>query len=265
MSTAAQKNPMNATTPDAAVPWTDSGDAVPPTVRHTGTLAILLGAAYLVFVVGPPLLTAPVGFFPSLRTGDLLDLITPLVVIPLAGLLYVAASRRSPSRPALVALVVVSVVWVEGQAIHLAANAIGHHVPADGSLLSALVTYLDEDLGHQMWHAAVIAVAAMTMYRAATGPPSRIPARTVAAVFVGGALFGLTYFLMVVEGQTAGYALPAAAAMGIVALAGSRSGILARPALTFYVVGFVVAFGLAIIWASLNDWSLVEFSDVFGF
>ena len=256
---------MNAATRDPDVSWTEAGEAAPPIALGIGTLAILVGAAYLVFVVGPPLLAAPVEFFPSLRTGDLLDLVTPLVVIPLAGLLFIAGSRQPPTRPAILAFVVVSVVWVQGQAIHLAANAIGHHIPADGSLLSALVTYLDEDLSHQMWHGAVIAIAAMTMYRAASGPPSRVPARTVAAVIVGGALFGLTYVLMVVEGRTAGFALPVAAAMAIVGLATLRAGILARPALGFYVVGFVVALGLAVVWASLNEWQLVEFSEVFGF
>jgi hypothetical protein len=257
---------MNAATPVSNEARTEADEtAVSPLSLGRGALAILVGAAYLLFIVGPPLLATPIGFFPSLRTGDVLDLVTPLVVIPLAGLFFLAASPRPPSRLAVVSFVVASVVWVEGQAIHLAANAIGHHVPADDSPLSSLVAYLDEDLSHQLWHGSVAVIAAMTMYRAALGPTSRVPAGTVAAVILGGVLFGLTYFLMVVEGRTAGAALPVAAAMAIAGLVTARAAVLARPALGFYVVGFVVSLGLAFIWASLNDWRLVEFSEVFGF
>ncbi|MBW3631596.1 MAG: hypothetical protein KY456_01070 [Chloroflexi bacterium] len=228
-----------------------------------GTLAVLVGAAHLVFIVGPPLLAAPVPSFPSLRVGDVLDVITPLVVVPLAGLLFLMASPRMPSALALLGFVVIAIAWVEGQAMHLAANAIGHHVVGDASLLSTFVTYLDEDLSHQIWHGAVLGLAAMTMYRATAGPGSRVAARTTGGAIAGALLFGFTYFLMVVEGRTAVGALPAAAVLAIAGVVAARGGVFRRPALVFYVLAFIVALALAVTWAALNGWRLVEFSEVF--
>ncbi|HEX6129273.1 MAG TPA: hypothetical protein VF071_09660 [Candidatus Limnocylindria bacterium] len=234
-----------------------------PLHRNVGVIAFAYGAAHLVFIVAPPFLSEPFGAS-GLRTGDILDFATPLVLIPLGWLLFRVAAPQPPSALGIGVFMLLAVVWVQGQAMHLAANAISHLVVEPGEL-QHLVDYLDEELSHQLWHGAVIGLAALTMRRAWTVPPQAMAGRTLAAVLIGAVLFGATFFSMVVEGVTWPFALPAALILLVVGLVATGGRPVSRPVIAFYVVAFSVALGLSATWAALNDWELVEFSKVFGF
>jgi predicted membrane channel-forming protein YqfA (hemolysin III family) len=233
--------------------------------KTIGALAIGFGVAYLLLVAGPPLLGQASAPYPLLSTGDLLDFVTPLVLLPLSGVVFLAAAPSPTSRLEVMGLVALSILWVQGQAMHLAANAIGHYVVDTGTDLGVLVAFLDEDLSHLMWHGAVIGLAGMTMYRSAGAPPHILASGAGTAVAIGGGLFGFTYFLMVVEGRTWPFGLSAAVLAAIFGWVLSEGRPLQRPALGLYLVGAVVALGLSVVWGAINDWQLVEFSTVIGF
>ena len=231
--------------------------------RTVGAIALAFGAAHLVLIVAPPFLAGSVGES-GLRSGDLLDFLAPLILIPLGWLLFRAASPQPPSAVHSGLFMLLAVVWVQGQAAHLAANAIGHLVTGPGQL-QALVHYLDEELSHQLWHGAVIGLAALTMRRAWLGTPQAVVGRTIAAVVSGAILFGATFFSMVVEGVTWPFGLPAAALLFVVGVVATRGRPFSRPVIGYFVLAFAVALLLSATWAGINEWELVEFSKVFGF
>ena len=89
--------------------------------------------------------------------------------------------------------------------MHLAANAIGHLVGDGTGDLQMLTHDLDEVLSHVIWHAALIGLSALIVWRALQHPPlqRRWSARSLAALALAPLLFGFTFFAMVVEGPEA--------------------------------------------------------------
>ena len=100
-----------------------------PARRADELPAALLGYAVVLaaFLLVPPYLKASVGPPQAFTLQEAADLLTPLVVIPLAWLVFDLAGGFG--RRGLVAFLVIGALWVEGQGIHLAANAIGDAFP----------------------------------------------------------------------------------------------------------------------------------------
>jgi hypothetical protein len=227
------------------------------------TLPLLAFAAALaVLIVGPPLLPGAFPLYPLLTIGEILDLLTPVILIPLGWLAFRAAAPESPSTRQVLVFVGVAALLIEGQAMHLAANAIGHYVVAGEGDLARLTHDLDETLSHFIWHAGIIALAVLIAWRARHAPTS--PTSVRAGIMIAGAalLYGATYFLMVIEGGTALLGLPAAVAIGGIGawVAGRR--IMGRPGMAVFILGSIFAVALMVVWAAMNGWTLPEFSEV---
>src|SRR4029079_18459423 len=99
------------------------------------------------------------------------------------------------SRREQLVFLVIAILWVEGQAIHLATNAIGdvfHPVPARGTFYATeagcLDHWFDEGLGHWLWHLAWATLSIMILWRA----PGRRdwPAAATWADGIGGGIPG---------------------------------------------------------------------------
>jgi hypothetical protein len=133
---------------------------------------------------------------------ETVNLLTPLVVIPLAWLVFDVAGGLG--RRGLVAFLVVAALWVEGQGIHLAANAIGDALPHDTAAAFYLTVpgdldlWLDEVLSHWMWHVAWVGLSIL-MLAAATRSTLERPTRTSVTAVVAGLVHGATFFLVSVE------------------------------------------------------------------
>jgi len=214
--------------------------------------ALLLGysAAFAVLLLLPPFLGFGRGLHPDMRLADLVDLVTPTVLIPLAWLVFSAASPRTPSRGQTVAFLVVAVLWVLGHGMHLAANSIGNLIADTAPLAAAplrdLVHFYDEVLSHYLWHAGVVGLAAVTVRRAWDSPPQE---SSLPAVIASAAVYGFTLFLITVEGGSVPLVLPAAALL-VAALAWRRmrAGELhAAPAM--FLAAHALTLALLVIWA----------------
>jgi len=221
--------------------------------------------ALALFLILPPYLRASVGP-PAWLTGqEAADLLTPVVVIPLAWLVLDLTGRLE--RRVLVAFLLVAIVWVEGQAIHLAANAVGDAFPMDeveafyATEPGDLNHWLDEVLSHWLWHGAYVAIAVLMLFLGRSAAPSRgLAAGAVAAL--GGFVYGVTFFLVTVEGATTLLGIPASVVfLGWSALE-ARRGPAARAVVTFLLVGSVAALLGYAGWAAMNGGSLPEFSEV---
>ena len=221
--------------------------------------------ALATFLLVPPYLKASVGPPQAFTLQEAADLLTPLVVIPLAWLVLDLAGGLG--RRGLVAFLVVAALWIEGQGIHLAANAIGDAFPHDTveafyrTVPGDLDLWLDEVLSHWMWHAAWVALSILVLAAATRGSVA-LPDRTSVTAVVAGLVHGATFFLVTVEGATTLLGIPASVLILAWCLLAGRRGLLRQPVVTFFLVSAVVTLLGYVVWGALNDWTLPEFSKV---
>ncbi len=226
-------------------------------------LAYALALAALLLV--PPYLTTSVGPPTAFTLQEAADLLTPLIVVPLAWYVYELAGGLG--RTGLVAFLVVAAVWIEGQGIHLAANAIGDAFSHDaaktfyGTVPGDLDLWLDETLSHWMWHAAWVALSVLILAAATRAPLSTAsgPSTTAAAA---GFLHGATFFLVTVEGTTTLLGIPASILLLAWSALAARQGLAGRPVVAFFLVATVVTLLGYLGWGALHGWTLPEFSKV---
>ena len=223
--------------------------------------AVALAALLLV----PPYLKASVGPPPAFTLQEAADLLTPLVVIPLAWLVFDLAGGFG--RRGLAAFLVIAALWVEGQGIHLAANAIGDafsHDAADAfyqTVPGDLDLWLDETLSHWMWHVAWVAMSIVVLAAATRGPVVP-PARTSVTAAVAGIIHGVTFFVVSVEGVTTLLGIPASILILAWSVLAGRRGLTRQPVVTFFIATMVVTILGYVGWGALNNWTLPEFSKV---
>jgi len=112
--------------------------------------------------------------YPTMSYQDAIDLLTPLVLIPIYWVFFRDASIKRSSLPEEIAFVALAVFWVEGQGMHLSANSISnlivnlsHDLTIDitGTDIFNLTYFFDEHLSHYLWHIGVLGLAALLIYR----------------------------------------------------------------------------------------------------
>lgn len=221
--------------------------------------------ALAAFLLVPPYLKVSVGPPQAFTLQEAADLLTPLVVIPLAWLVFDLAGGFG--RRGLAAFLVIGALWVEGQGIHLAANAVGDAFSHDAAeafyqtVPGDLDLWLDETLSHWMWHAAWVAISILVLAAATRGPVVP-PDRTSVTAGVAGFVHGSTFFLVSVEGVTTLLGIPASILILAWSVLAGRRGLTRQPVVTFFLVMTVVTILGYAGWGALNNWTLPEFSKV---
>lgn len=213
-------------------------------------LTLVFAAAFAFFLLVPPFLSRPFGPYPLMSSGDALDLLTPVVLMPLYWLLFLVKERDEawPSLAEQLAFVVLAAVWVLGQGMHLAANSIGHLAAGlPGSDIAALTHLYDEVLGHWLWHFGIVALSALLLLRQWRNP--FLDGRShLVMTSVAGILYGITYFTAGIEGGTVALGFPFAAVVTAATLIWGRGKLRQQPLLAFFFVGYLLATGLFAAW-----------------
>ena len=214
-----------------------------------------------VFFLGPALLSQQFGSYPLMRNGDLFDLLTPLVLIPLYWLLFQIRRDLTPNQREIMAFLILAVLWVMGQGMHLAANSISHLMeemkPSDAYMLTH---FYDETLSHYLWHMGIVGLSALLLYRQWRNPFSGTGA-TMRLTSVAGTIYGATFFGVIVEAGTAPLGLPFAVLVGIFGLAAGRRQWKSQPLLLFFLVSSLISLMLFSVWA-IYWGGLPQFSEV---
>ena len=213
----------------------------------------------MVVFLAPPFTPWQFAPYPLLRWGDILDLATPLVMLPMYWLLL-SHGRRRLGAWEMAAFLVLGAIWIEGQSIHLAANAIGHLVERDAA--GDLTEFLDERLGHDMWHGAAVALAGLVALRGLDPGTPRVAGGGRALGLVAAAIYGLAMFLISVEGGTAVLALAGGAVVTGIAARRGLQVMLSHPKSTLFGVGYPVMALLLGIWFVYWGGRLPEFSSI---
>ncbi|MCH7548825.1 MAG: hypothetical protein IH969_04690 [Candidatus Krumholzibacteriota bacterium] len=223
-------------------------------------LLLFFSLAFMLLIVLPAFLGQPLFVYPLMKRGDALDLLTPLVLLPLYYLLYARADPRALSARQILLFLVVGALWVEGQGIHLAANSVGHHLSDPRSDPAILAYMYDEVLSHYMWQSAVIALSVLILARQWRGPGFHEKAQWPWLI-VSASIYGFTFFLLAVEGRTAPISVPSATLIAMFVLLKGRKQMSARPLVTFFGVGYGVSLlflgGWALYWRGLPEFSAV--------
>jgi hypothetical protein len=211
------------------------------------SLILAFAFAFAFFILVPAFLGQPFPAYDLMHWADVLDLFTPLVLIPLYWLLFTDAGRIPPSRALALAFAFLGALWAEGQGMHLAANSIGNLLGAGSTGVHNLVHFYDEVLSHYLWHIAIVGLSVLLLAAprgAQAGPP---PVRW-AIIVPSAILYGFTYFAAVVEGGTVPFGLPAAVLVLLGLLLTRRASLRSDNLTAFFFTAYLLALVLLGAW-----------------
>lgn len=213
-------------------------------------------------------LRIPFSPYPLMSWQDVLDLLTPLALIPLYWTLFLTTERPSASGNETYAFMALAALWVLGHGMHLSANSVNNlsEALADSGGLNILksdiyrLTYFyDEYLSHAVWHAGVLGLAALLMMRAWQRHDSdRLAWWPVSAA---GLIYGFTLFAIVLEGQTTLVGFPFLVVVSLLALFKGRDRLSQQTVFAFFTLSFCVAVVLFSGWG-LYWMGFPQFTDV---
>jgi hypothetical protein len=237
--------------------------------RQLSRALLSYSVAIAVFLLIPPTIKSAVGPPDAFTGQELVDLFTPVVVLPIAWLVLSLGGRLD--RPAAVAFAAIAGLWAGAQGIHLAANAIGDAFLAGpardafyGTKAGELDHFLDEDLGHWGWHVAWALLSILLLVTAVrAGAFSRPSTVTTLTAAVAGVVHGATFAIVTTEGGTAGLGI--ALSIALLGAAGYRLRTGSRhPTLVFLAASSAVTLVAYLAWAIANGGRLVEPCEVLG-
>jgi hypothetical protein len=236
-------------------------------MKRLSLLLLIFALLSLAFFILLVFLKIPFPPFPLVSCQDAFDILTPLMLIPLYWLIFHYSGREAPTLSDAVAFLILTVFWVEGQGMHLAANSISNLMEsASGSLVGVtgsdafkLIYFYDEQLGHYLWHIGVLGLAALLIYREWRRPAGL---QTVWwSTILGGIIYGLTLFMITNEGQTVWMSLPFCLLVTLFGLVWGRKKLGQQPVLAFFFVACLVALlvlaGWGLYWGGFPEFSEV--------
>lgn len=221
-------------------------------------LILIFAVAFAVLLISPALLSEPFGLYPLMKTGDVTDILTPLILMPLYWMLFRLDDRglrahhdaplqKIPATIEIMAFLVFAAAWVEGQGMHLSANSIGHvlNEATDGDAYT-LTHFYDEVLSHYLWHIGLVGLTALLIWRQAKHPFADLLAG-LRIEAVAGLIYGITYFIIFIEAGTAALGVPFAVAVSVLGLMRRRQ-LRRQPVTAFFFVGHGLATVLFLVW-----------------
>lgn len=199
-------------------------------------------------------------FSPGLTLGDWISLLIPWAVMGAAFLVWDATSGDTSAPVGARRLLLASaLLYATGYGINLSANAIGRLMNETARVQPALLTYfLDEHLGHILWHSGMLGTTAALVLAARRLPAARLGAMPI----IGALAYSFAWFTEAVEGQTVPLLLPASllfvTVLGWGRLPGARS-VIGR----FVLLAHLSALVMFAIWRVWQG-GMPQFSDVWG-
>jgi hypothetical protein len=237
-------------------------------MKRLSLCILALGLLSLFFFILLIFLRIPFPLYPWMSYQDAFDLLTPLVLIPIYWLLFRYAAGQAPGLMENMAFLVLSVFWVEGHGMHLAANSISNLVESlrrnlvidvmDTDIFR-LTHFYDEYLSHYVFHIGVLGLAALLIYREWRHPAGAVTAWW--ATIPAGIIYGFTLFTITNEGRTVPIGLPFAFLVTLFGLVWGRKKFGRQPVLAFFFIACALALLLYVGWG-LYWGGFPEFSEV---
>jgi len=230
-------------------------------VKKLSLYILIFSILFAVFLIGPAFLSKQFAAYPLMKIGDVLDIFTPLILIPLYWLLFRVDINKAPSLKENLIFMLFVAFWVIGQGMHLAANSIGHLLKGmEGSDIYNLTHFYDEVLSHYLWHFGIVGLSALIISRQWRNPFTE--GRAVSwLTYLAAIIHGFTLFILFVEGGTALLGVPFVVLVIQLILYRWWRRLIHQPLLEFFFISCLVAAVLFMVWGIM--WGgLPEFSEV---
>jgi hypothetical protein len=236
-------------------------------MKRLSLLTLMLSGFSVVFGVVLVFLKMKFPLYPLVSYQDVFSVLPPLIFIPIYWLLFKHASPKTSLRQE-IAFMILAAIWVEGQGMHQAANAIGNLIEslARNQVINITATdiyhltyFLDEHVSHYMMHTGMLGLAALLIYREWHAPAE---AATIWwAAISAGLVFGFFHFSTFIEGQTVALGLPFCLTVVLLTAGWGRNKLAQRPLLAFFFITCLTALLLLTVWG-LWQGGFPQFSDV---
>ena len=204
-----------------------------------------------------------------LMFADVFDILTPFVMIFLIVKIWHILSKNKSEMlknrtrtSACVLSLVGAISFVEGHGMHLSANALDRYLDAmHGTPLYCLNYFFDEILGHILWDAGFILLSIGFILAAGKYPQKTI--KFILIVFAA-ILYGFTYFVNAVEGQTVVFTFPLAILIPVAMCWFTRTRgvpLFKNAAYSFFLLSYIFAVVLFLFWYLWHK-GFPEFSEL---
>lgn len=233
-------------------------------MKQLSLWALLFAILSLVFFILLVFLRVPFPLYPLASYQDALDLLTPLILIPLYWVLFRYAAREMPGTAATVVFLILAVFWVEGQGMHLSANSISNLmerisnselIALQGNDAFRLTHFYDEYLGHYLWHIGVFGLAGLLVIREWLSPSGATT--NWLATIPAGVIYGFTLFAITIEGHTLWMGLLFSILLTLFGVLWGRKRLGRQPVLAFIFAACLVAAllytGWGLYWGGFPD------------
>ena len=210
-------------------------------MKRLSILLLVFTITFAFFILAPAFLNQPFAPNPYLKLADVLDLFTPLVIIPLYYLLLYFGASQKPGLSDTIVFLVFNSLWVLGQGMHLSANTIGHWLATTAGDQVYDVTYFyDEELSHYLWHLGAAALSVQLIFRS-WKHPFQAQSSHLYIEMIAGMLYGLTIFIIGIEGGTVWLWFPFSAITAIAVFALGWRKFKHLPVMTYFMLGYALA------------------------
>jgi hypothetical protein len=207
-----------------------------------------------------------------LMIADVFDILTPFVMIFVLYRIYLMMlpharinSSLSVKSVALIILILGAITFVEGHGMHLSANAIARHLtPSKDLSLFALDYSFDEILGHIFWDSGIIILSLGIILVGFHIDQKKLSRPKQGLIILAALIYGFTYFVNAVEGQTVFFTLPLAVAIPMAIWWTARQKRIQfsrNPVLSLFLLSYIVALGLFLVWGIWHK-GFPEFSEL---
>ena len=230
-------------------------------MKRLSQYILVFSILFVALLIAPAFLGGPFPLYPLMSWGDALDILTPLILMPLYWMLFWYASNGNLKLRECLVFVLFAAMWAEGQGMHLSANSIGHLL--DKAALNStyqLTNFYDEQLSHYLWHIGIFALAAILIFvewRQTENKNMIVPYLVTPA----GIIHGLTLFMIIVEAGTVLLGIFTALLVVIIFSIWGKRRLREEPLIYFFFISFIVTLVFSIGWA-IYWGGFPEFSDL---
>jgi hypothetical protein len=237
-------------------------------MKKLSFLILIFAVLFAVFFLLLIFFRVPFVLYPLISYQDAIDLLTPLVLIPIYWLLFRFSAKGESRSAAEIAFMVLAALWVLGHGMHLAANSINNlvenlaknlQIDIIGTDIHTLIYFYDENLSHYLWYSGILGLMALLSYREWKRPSDQTTVWWM--VVLAGLLHGFTLFCVFLEGQAVVLGLPFFAVFTLLVLIWGRKQLSNQPLLAFFLIACILAVSLLLGWG-LYWGGFPEFSEV---
>ncbi len=217
-------------------------------MKKLSLLTLLFAFLSVVFFLLLIFVRIPSPLYPLMSYQDTIDILTPLVLIPIYWQLYKNVTCNRASQASEMSFIAIAALWAAGQGMHLSANSIDNlignvakagGIDIRGTDIFSLTYFYDEDLSHYLWHIGVMGLAALLIFEGWRRPAEE--PTNWKLVIPASMLYGFLLFCIFLEGNTLPLGLPFIAAVTLLVLIAGRSKLRGQPVLAFFFVSCVLA------------------------